>query len=421
MHGRIGACDHATTDAQNPIILPKDHYITKLIIEDYHQRYHHQNHETVLNELRQTFRIPKLRGLYKKIRVNCQVCKNQRASPNPPPMADLPKARLAAFARPFTYIGIDYFGPFNVLVGRRHEKRWGVLITCLTVRAIHLEIAHSLNADSCIMALRNFMARRGVPIQIISDRGTNFIAANKELAEAIKELDQEKIMQEIISQQTEWKFLPPASPHMGGAWERLVQTVKKNLQRMKLPRCPTDEMLRNCLIEIENVVNSRPLTHVPIDDPEAPVLTPNHFILGSSSGLKPAIGLSDGEVVLRRAWRASQVEANIFWQQWLRDYLPDITRRTKWFNNVKAIEENDIVLIVDPALPRNCWPKGRVIGVKRGKDNQVRSAVIQTSTGIYERPATKIAVLDVRREEQVGQVSGLPGGDCHDPSVGATH
>lgn len=117
----------------------------------------------------------------------------------------------------------------------------------------------------------------------------------------------------------------------------------------------------------------------------------------------------------------SQVEANVFWQRWLRDYLPDITRRTKWFYEVKPIEFNDIVVIVDPELPRNCWPKGRIISVNTSKDGQVRSATVQTKTGIYERPATKLAVLDVRRDESVSQEPGLPPGDCYDPSVGASH
>ncbi|XP_055617605.1 uncharacterized protein LOC129762983 [Toxorhynchites rutilus septentrionalis] len=421
MHGRIHACEYASTDARNPVILPKDHHITKLIVNDYHCRYHHRNHETVLNELRQVFRIQKLRVLYRKVRANCQLCKNQRASPQPPPMGDLPRGRLAAFTRPFSFIGIDYFGPLSVAVGRRIEKRWGVLITCLTIRAVHLKIAHSMDADSCIKALRNFMARRGVPIKIYSDQGTNFIAANKELKAALKEIEHNKIIQEIVSPQTEWEFLPPASPHMGSSWERLVQTVKINLQQMKPGRNPSDETLRNLLAEIENLINSRPLTHVPVDDPDAPVLTPNHFILGSSSGLKPGTCLDDSAVVLRRSWRASQVEANIFWRRWVRDYLPELTRRTKWFNTVKSIEINDVVIVIDPELPRNCWPKGRIISVNQGKDGQVRSATVQTKSGIYERPATKIAVLDVRREEPVSQEPGVRGGSVTSLSVGAPH
>ncbi|XP_062538374.1 uncharacterized protein LOC134206663 [Armigeres subalbatus] len=421
MHGRISACEYATMDAQNPIILPRDHHITKLLVRDYHLRYHHRNHETVLNEIRQVYRIPKLRPLLRKVRSECQTCKNQLAFPKPPPMADLPTARLAAYTRPFSYVGIDYFGPMCVAVGRRIEKRWGVLVTCLTIRAVHLEVAHSLSADSCIMALRSFMSRRGVPILIYSDRGTNFIAASKELREALREMDQQRVIREITSQHTEWTFLPPASPHMGGAWERLVQTVKVNLQRMLPTRRPTDEVLRNTLAEVENLINSRPLTHVPVDDPEAPVLTPNHFILGSSSGLKPASSLDDRALFLRRSWRQAQREADIFWQRWIRDYLPDLTKRTKWYTNVKPVAVNDVVLVVDPNLPRNCWLKGRVIAVYQAMDGHVRSVAVQTKSGIYERPATKIAVLDVHREVMVHQLPGIPGGECCDPLVDAAH
>ncbi|XP_062715630.1 uncharacterized protein LOC134291645 [Aedes albopictus] len=421
MRGRIGNCEFATMDVKNPIILPKNHHVTRLILMDFHVRYHHANHETVINEVRQVYRIPKLRLLYKSVRSDCQQCKNERAKPNPPIMGDLPEGRLAAFTRPFSFVGVDYFGPMYVTIGRRLEKRWGVLITCLTARAIHVEIAHSLNADSCIMALRNFMARRGVPTKIYSDRGTNFVASSKELNAALKEMNQDHMIREIVSPHTEWEFLPPASPHMGGCWERLVRSVKVNLEKMKPQRNPSDEVLRNTLTEIENIVNSRPLTFVSVEDPDDPVLTPNHLLLGSSSGLKPAAPLEDSGRALKRAWRASQAEANLFWRRWVRYYLPDLTRRSKWYNKVKPISVNDVVVVVDPGLPRNCWPLGRIISVRTGKDQQVRVATVQTKNGIYERPATKLAVLDVRRDGSVSQTLGVPGGDCNDPSVGASH
>ncbi|XP_062702228.1 uncharacterized protein LOC134285471 [Aedes albopictus] len=422
MRGRTSRCEYATMDAQNPIILPKEHHITMLVVRSYHERYHHRNHEVVVNEIRQLFRIPKLRVVFRKVRTNCQKCKNQRAVPRPPVMADLPMARLAAYSRPFTYVGVDYFGPFTVAVGRRSEKRWGVLVTCLTTRAVYIEVAHTLSADSCVMAIRNFMVRRGVPNQIFSDRGTNFTATNKELEAALADLDQEKIVQEIVSPNTQWSFLPPASPHMGGAWERLIQIVKRNLQQIQPQRLLSDEILRNLFAEIEGIINSRPLTHVPAEDPDGPVLTPNHFILGSSSGLKPLTLLDDSVSALKRSWRTSQEEANIFWRRWVRDYLPELTRRTKWFSEAKSIEVGDIVVIVDPGHPRNCWPKGRVISVNKGRDNKVRSAAVQTATGgVYERPVVKLAVLDVRREEQVSHNSGVPGGDCDDPLADASH
>ncbi|XP_055622406.1 uncharacterized protein LOC129765972 [Toxorhynchites rutilus septentrionalis] len=314
-------------------------------------------------------------------------------------MADLPPVRLAAFSRPFTHVGVDYFGPIEVSVGRRVEKRWGMLITCLTVRAIHIEVVHSLTASSCVMGLRNFISRRGVPRTIYSDRGTNFVGANRELETAYAALNQNELMKEFVTSNTSWVFIPPASPHMGGCWERLIRTVKKNLMAIQVSRKPSDEVLRNMLTEIENTVNSRPLTHVPIDDISAPALTPNDLLLGSSNGSKPLTIPDDSGAALKQDWRMSQILANQFWRRWLSEYLPEITKRTKWFSDARPIAIDDVVVIVDPKLPRDCWPKGRAIGTCAGRDGRIRSAVVRTINGVYERPVTKLAILDVRRDE----------------------
>ncbi|XP_062710974.1 uncharacterized protein LOC134289009 [Aedes albopictus] len=392
--GRTSGCQYVDADAVHTIVLPREHPITMLVVQFTHERYHHLNHETIVNELRQKYWIPRLRNVCNKVRRQCQHCKNARAQPQPPIMADLPPARLAAYSRPFSFAGIDYFGPIQVVVGRRIEKRWGVLITCLVVRAIHIEIAHSLNTSSCIMALRNFMARRGVPLELFSDRGTNFVGANRELTEAVRLLDHDQLMQEFVTPDTKWTFLPPSSPHMGGSWERLVQSVKKILGKMQLPRTPTDEVLRNSLMEVECIINSRPLTYVPIDDAEHEALTPNHFLLGSSGGSKPLVAYDDSPATLVNNWRTSQIYANIFWRRWLREYLPTISRRTKWHYPTKPIEIGDVVIIADPDLPRNSWPKGRVLDISC-RNGQVRSATVRTPNNIYIRPAVKLAVLDV--------------------------
>ncbi|XP_058456587.1 uncharacterized protein LOC131433983 [Malaya genurostris] len=396
VQGRTKACAFIDRDSAEPIILPRNHHVTKLIIIDTHERFNHQNHSTILNEILQRYRIPRLKATYQSVRRNCQHCKNYQAKPRPPIMADLPQSRLAAFSRPFTYMGVDYFGPIMVLVGRHSEKRWGVLATCLTTRAIHLQIAHTLTTDSCVMAIRNVMARRGVRAVIYSDRGTNFQATCNVLKVAIQQLDHDKLATEFISSRTRWYFNPPVSPHMGGAWERLIRSVKLNLAKLQPNRLPTDKVLQNALIEVENVVNSRPLTDIPLEDDESPVLTPNHFLLGSANGLRSWVPFNDSPSYRRNCWTQSQMLANTFWKQWLRDYLPTITRRTKWFTPMKPISIGDIVVIVDPKLDRNCWPKGRVIATQQAPDEQVRRATVQTACGgIYERPAVLLAVLDL--------------------------
>ncbi|XP_068158256.1 uncharacterized protein [Drosophila tropicalis] len=103
-------------NGQNQILLPYGHHITRLIVNWYHQEMHHTSHETCINRIRGMFYIPRLRVLYKGMRKSCQRCKNESAMPDPPQMAPLPIARLAAYQRPFTYVGIDYFGPFLVAI-----------------------------------------------------------------------------------------------------------------------------------------------------------------------------------------------------------------------------------------------------------------------------------------------------------------
>lgn len=394
INGRIDAMRGIDEFKKQPIILPREHRVTHLLLDSYHRQYLHRNFETTINEVRQKFFIPQLRMKMKSVRANCQSCKNESSKPNPPQMGQLPSARLATFSRPFTFVGVDFFGPMDVLVGRRHEKRYGALFTCMTIRAVHLEIAHSLSTDSFLLVLHSFMARRGVPQNIRCDNGTNFHGSQNELQKAINEIADETIRNHCM--QIKWTFNPPASPHQGGVWEILVKSVKTNLMRVLPKRTPTDELLRGCLMEVETIINSRPLTYIPIESENSEAITPNHFLLGSSSGAKPAGEFSDDVLVLRKNWKISQQIGQHFWRRWILEYSPTLTRRTKWFDKVKPIEVGDIVVICDENQPRNHWPLGKILETKAGKDGQVRQATVQTKTGVYVRPAVKLAVLDVK-------------------------
>ncbi|XP_049542604.1 uncharacterized protein LOC125955513 [Anopheles darlingi] len=384
MRGRLARCPMVDASLQRPIIMPRRHYVTDLLIQDYHERYFHVNHRTVVSEIRRKYYIPKLLVEYNRIRRLCQLCKIRNAKPRTPQMGDIPNQRVAVSQRPFTYCGIDYFGPMSVMVGRRTEKRWGVIFTCLTVRAIHLEISSTLTTTSCIMAIRRFIASRGHPVEMISDCGTNFIGAARELQAA------------VTDRHIKWTFNPPGAPHFGGCWERLIQSVKKTMERMDLPRVPTDEVLYTTLKEIELIINSRPLTYIPLDDEDAEPITPNHLLLGSSNGEKPPTTLDDSAEAIQASWNAAQHNADAFWKLWVRDYLPTLTRRTKWFQPSPAIEIGEVAIIVDNNLPRRCWPKGRVVDVRRAPDGQVRRVRVRIGNNIYERPATKIAIVDVK-------------------------
>ncbi|XP_062541397.1 uncharacterized protein LOC134209425 [Armigeres subalbatus] len=419
--GRIEAAPYTTTEAKFPVILPKRHAVTFLIVDWYHRYYRHANRETIVNEIRQRFDIPTLRRLLDKVMNDCVWCRIVKAAPNPPIMAPLPEVRLTAFIQPFTFTGLDYFGPILVKMNRSNVKRWVALFTCLTTRAIHLESVHSLSTESCIMAVQRFVSRRGLPREFWTDNATCFQGTSNKL-KMISEATRKALAEKFTTSYTTWKFIPPAAPHMGGVWERLVRSVKVAISTITdSPRRPDDETLETVLLEAEAMINSRPLTYVPLESADQEALTPNHFLLGSSSGRK-FMPTEDIDVcsALRSSWKLARYITNSFWNRWLKEYLPVITRRCKWFQDVKDIAVGDLVLVVDGKI-KNQWIRGRIEEVFPGRDGRVRQALVRTSTGVMRRAAVKLAVLDVSdkckpTQEVPESKLGLRAGVCADKS-----
>lgn len=397
VRGRIDAAKVILPETKRPIIMPRKNWITKLLIGHYHRIYHHHNHETVVNEVRQRFYIPKLRVVLKSIVTNdCQLCKNRRAKPASPEEGNLPEGRLAVGFRPFTHTGIDYFGPIKVIQGRSEVKRWGVLFTCLTVRAIHVEVSYRMTTDSCIKAIRNFTNIRGQPTEFYSDCGTNLTGTDNELQRALKEVDINVLATKFTTSYSRWNFNPPETKHMGGVWERLVRSVKICLFDIMPMRRPDDEMLRSLLMEVVNVVNSRPLTFIPLDNENNEALTPNHFLLGSSNGMKPPGNFESTGPILYSQWKEIQRLTDCFWKRFVSDYLPTLTRKTKWFQPVKPLDIGDIVLVIDQKNSRNIYPKAKVIDRVIGSNDQVRRVLIQFANGsVLWRGTANLARLDI--------------------------
>ena len=220
--------------------------------------------------------------LLKRIVSNCTICKFLEAFSTS--YVSLPRSSSSLPYETFTHCGLDYFGPFRVKIGRRIEKRWGVLFTCMSIKAIHMEIANSLTTDSAIMSLRRFAGRPGTPAIIYSDNGKNLKGMNRELSAALRSLDHSAVNGKAAKLKIRLKFNPPTASHMGGAWEKLIRSVKTALTWVLKNRNLKEEVLHTFSVEIEYSVSSRPLTHVSCDARDSEALTPNHFLLGSSSG-----------------------------------------------------------------------------------------------------------------------------------------
>ncbi|XP_055590148.1 uncharacterized protein LOC129742292 [Uranotaenia lowii] len=361
----------------------------------HHEQHFHANPETVVNELRQVYHIPKLRVVVKRIVRQCQWCKVKKTLPRVPRMAALPLPRLATSVRPFTFVGLDLFGPLTVKVGRSQVKRWVALFTCLTVRAVHVEVVHSLSTQSCIMSIRRFIGRRGPPAEIYSDNGTNLYGPSRVLQEQMRAVH-EDLATTFTTTSTKWNFIPPSTPHMGGSWERMVRSIKTAMEAANGERNLDDEALLTLTIDAEYMVNSRPLTYMPLESDESESLTPNHFIHCSSKGIKPPTAKPTNVVdALRTSLGQVNRQLDIFWHRWVQEYLPTLTRRTKWFEDVAPIAEGNLVVIVDESK-RNDWVRGRVVKLFPGTDGRVRRALVQTSKGgLIKRAVSKLAILDV--------------------------
>ena len=236
--------------SKHQVILPAKHDAIILLVKHYHRQQHHVGREHLMSILRQRFWIIGGRVMCKQVIRSCVVCQKTNAKPTFTKMADLPADRITSSLPPFYHVGVDYFGPITVKVLRSRVKRWGCIFTCLTSRAVHLEVAPSLESDDFINVLERFVCRRGHPKLIRSDCGTNFKGATNELKKEIEKMDQMKIDESLRRKQIKWEFNPPESPHMGGVWERMVRSVKTSLHAILLDDTTVlnDFTLMTCLL-----------------------------------------------------------------------------------------------------------------------------------------------------------------------------
>ncbi|XP_024119463.1 uncharacterized protein LOC112140682, partial [Oryzias melastigma] len=344
---------------KHPAILPKDSHVSSLLIKHYHERVQRQGRGMTTNELRANgIWIVGCGSVVSSHIYDCVKCRKYRKTTNVQQMADLPEVRTET-APPFSYCGVDCFGPFIVKEGRKEIKRYRLLFTCLCSRAVHIETLDDLTTDAFINALRTLIAIRGHVRQVRCDQGTNFMGATREFLQLMKDMDQER--QRAIG--CEFVLNVPAASHMGGVWERQIRTVRSILLAM-LDKCSNRldvTSLRTFLDETMAIINSRPLSVEHLNDPTGPEpLTPNHILTMKSSVILPPPGqFSREDLYLNKRWKRVQFLANEFWQRWKREYLLNLQQRQKWQKASRNLQVNDIVILQDDNAPRCKWKLAR--------------------------------------------------------------
>lgn len=380
-------------ESRHPAILSKCSKISTLILNDIHQRCGHCGRNYMLSILRQKFWIPQANSAIRKLIHKCAVCRRLNGRVGEQKMASLPEDRLLPNKPPFTNVGVDYFGPFDIKRGRSTVKRYGVLFTCLTIRAVHIEIADSLNTDSCINALRRFISRRGQVSVMRSDNGTNFVGAERELREALRNLDHNKIGNTMLQRGIKWIFNSPAASHQGGVWERQIRTVRKILNALLKEQTINDDSLHTIMCEVESIVNNRPITSTSEDPNDLEPLTPNHLLLLKTQPSLPPGVFNKEDQYARKRWRQIQYLADLFWSRWTHEYLPILQERSKWSKLKRNFETGDVVLVVDSSSPRNSCIMGRVIQTIPDSSGTVRRVKLKTKTNVLERPVNKLCLI----------------------------
>ena len=294
----------------NPIIIPKSH--TGLLLARHtHKQHKHAGVNSMIVLLRSQYWIIGARNLCRKVKNECISCRRQESKAFSDIRAPLPEVRVKPTA-PFSITGLDHGGPLYCC-DMPGEKFYILLFTCAVTRALHFELVGSLSGEITYMAIRRFMARRGIPAIIMSDNAKGF------------ESEKKKIVATFGTDGPSWKNIAPLSPWWGGWWERLIGSVKQALRKSIGKKNLTLVELETCLVEVEMVLNSRPLTFVGDNLDDGEVLTPSHFLIGRKVMSKSALSHDTHKSVdLVQKWEAQNDALDEFWSFWTLVYLRNL-------------------------------------------------------------------------------------------------
>jgi len=392
---------------RHPILLHKQHHFATLITEHAHERTGHSGVKDTLTEVRSKYWFVKGRQFVRKTLYKCVRCrklegKHYRAVPAPP----LPEFRIKE-APPFAHCGVDYAGPLYIVAaeGSESEKVWICLFTCCITRAIHLELVPDMSTDTFIRAFKRFAARRGTPVQVISDNAKTFVSAAKHL----------------VNIRVTWSFNLEKAPWWGGFFERMVQSVKRCLRKTIGRAKLTYDELSTVLTEVEAIVNSRPLSYLSSEDLDEP-LTPHHLLTGrrllSLPNVTGLVDRTDEDFVVNsdelnaRVKRLTSVLED-YWIRWREEYLLNLRERYSAVDNVgvpRSPVPGEVVIVHDETHPRNFWKLGKVIDVIKGSDGQTRGAVLDVITNgktvTLRRPITRLYPLEVMCKSMASSSEG---------------
>ena len=410
-----GRIEHANLefDSKHPILLPSKHPFVDLIIRDTHTRVKHSGIRDTLTTIRERFWVLRGRQAVKRILKQCVVCRRADGVPfATPPSPDLPPERVSD-APPFVNTGLDFVGPLFI---RKHgtdslsnDKVYILLFTCASTRGVHLELTPSLDVPSFLRAFRRFVGRRGLPSRLLSDNAKTFRAASKEIMKLSRAPE---VTTYLTNNRITWSFIVEKAPWWGGFWERLVRSVKRPLKKVLGRSSLSYDELNTIIIEIESLINARPITYV-FDDQESIsyALSPSQLLYGRRLTSLPNDEVYEIQSTNRSLTKRARHQRNViqqFTNRWRKEYLLNLREQSVCNSKGKngSISVGDIVIIKNDKTNRNFWKLAMVENLLRGEDNMVRAAVVKVVGGKGDqlqrlrRPIQHLIPIEVRAEER---------------------
>lgn len=401
--GRLHFAD-ISYEQKHPIILPKGSLITSLFIRSEHERLLHAGPKLLLANINQRFWIINGLSEIRKITHKCIVCFREKATVAKQLMGSLPASRVTACARPFERVGVDFAGPVEVKLSRIRRsvigKGYICVFICFVTKAIHLELASDLTTETFLACFRRFVSRRGLPTEIHCDNASTFKCAKSRLVELyslMSSRDHQAKVHCFSSQRgIKFHFIPTYSPTFGGLWEAAVKSTKYHLKRVLKRAVMTYEQLNSILIEIEAILNSRPLLQMSSDPNDFCYLTPGHFLIGSSLTMYPEQNLCDVPKNRLKFWEQCTNIKQSFWKIWHKYYLNILQNRPKWQSEQLNVKQGSLVILKEDNIPSMMWPMARIVKLFPGHDGKVRTVEVRTSNNkTHIRSIHKICLLPI--------------------------
>lgn len=396
---RVGGRLHNSNycyDVKHPILLCAKHHITKIIFEYYHNKtLVHAGPQLLLANIRLTFWVLGGRNLSKKVVHACVRCTRYKAKTVQPIMGNLPSDRTH-LEFPFLNTGLDYAGPVLTVDrkgrGSRLQKSYICVFVCFAVKAVHLELVSDLTKEAFLAAFSRFTSRRGKPQKVFSDNGSSFVGGFNELNSFLNSVSND-IKSEVANLGIDINFIPAYTPHFGGLWESAVKQVKHHLRRILSLTHLTFEELTTCLVQIEAILNSRPLIPLSADPSDLSYLSPSHFLIGRSLTSVPCPQLMDVNINRLQRFRRIEKLKQHFWERFSNEYVSLLQQKVKWHSSTGHLNLGDMVLVKEANRPPLLWLLGRVTAVHPGSDGVVRVADILTKKGCMTRAYTNLCPL----------------------------